>query len=104
MDKELKFKKEDLQNLIYDESTVLTKIRDTRWCINYELIFCFEGAYYRTQYAIGATEVQDQTAFEYEPDLIDCVEVWPEVETHIVFTTEDPQYTSNDLARMELLL
>jgi len=109
MDKELKFKKEDLQNLVYDESTVLTKIRDTqtgntRWCINYELIFRFEGAYYRTNYRIGATEQQDQRAFEYEPDLIDCVEVWPEVESHVIFTAEDPQYTAEGLARVELLI
>ncbi len=106
----MKFKKEDLQNLVYDESTVLTKIRNKqvgsgRWDIQYVLIFKFEGHYYRTDYSIGATEQQDVTAFEHDADMIDCIEVWPYLIDKVAFTSNgDPFNSLNDLERIEALL
>jgi len=105
----MKFKKEDLQSLVYDESTDLIKIREemvdsSRWSLMYDLVFKYDDHYFRVSYSIGATEQQDECAFEYSLDLIDCVEVWPEVVEKIIFTVEDPGYTTEGLAKVEELL
>jgi len=105
----MQFKKEDLQNLVYDESTVLTKILDKqtgsgRWDIQYDLIFKFEDHYFCTNYSVEAvwpSLMQDVTAFEYDGDLIDCPECWPEIEERVVFTLEDPGYTPEGLKLVE---
>ena len=105
----MKFRKEDLQDLVYDESTVLTKIRDeqvgsSRCTIEYNLIFRFEDAYYSAPYSIGSTEQQDQQAFEYEPDIIECFQVWPEIIETVKFTDQDPGYTAEGLRLVEARL
>jgi len=64
-------------------------IDKSRWSVTYEEIFEHEGKYYRTYYDVGATEMQDQQPYEWEPEEIECpevrlvkkmVEVWEEVE------------------------
>ncbi len=75
------FKKIELQDLLWEDGPeYLTIIRDeitgnSRWSIQHELIFTFDGKLYRTNYSVGATEMQDEGPFEYAPDLIDCDEV-----------------------------
>ena len=102
----MKFRKEDLQDLVYDESTLLTKIRDeqvgsSRWTIEYDLIFKFEDAYYSAPYSVESTE---QGAFEYEPDIIECSQVWPEIIETVKFTDQDPGYTPDGLRLVEAKL
>jgi hypothetical protein len=92
----MKFKKEDLQELVYEERVediedpieiVENKIIDTsRWTNSYELIFKTDsGKFYKTSYSVGATEYQDVGAFEFEPDEIKCTEVFPVEQTVIVY-------------------
>lgn len=52
-------------------------INNDRWSIQHEIIFEYEGKYYRTYYSVGATEMQDERPWEYDPnpDSIECDEV-----------------------------
>lgn len=66
----MKFKKTWLQDLIWDD------VLDTsRWSIIYNLVFEFKGKFYQTNYSVGATECQDESPFENEPDEIEVPEV-----------------------------
>lgn len=49
----------------------------SRWSLIYERIFEWEGRFYKTQYRTGATESQDESPYEYDPDEIECPEVFP---------------------------
>jgi len=70
-------------------SAIKDDIVDTsRWSIHREIIFAYEGKFYRTYYSEGATEMQDERPWEYETE-IECIEVelkevkvkkWVEVE------------------------
>jgi len=55
---------------------VENEIVDTsRWSIHYRLIFKWiDGKFYETSYRVGATENQDEHAWEYEEE-VSCVEV-----------------------------
>ena len=76
------FKKETLQQLVYDEvdgyKVVEQKLVDhDRWSVQYSMVFKFENKYYKTTYSKGATEYQDEEPYEYAPDEIECKEVIP---------------------------
>lgn len=82
----MEFKKEDLQELSYSREgdsfeefeVVKNEISDTsRWSVHYYMIFKFKDKFYETGYSVGATESQDESAYEYAKDLIDCTEVEP---------------------------
>ncbi|MCC0645357.1 hypothetical protein KGF41_13910 [Clostridioides sp. ZZV14-6150] len=70
----MEFKKEFLKEQI--EHSVCNSVIDTsRWSISHEMIFEYKGKFYRTYYSEGATEMQDESPFEYEDDIIECEEV-----------------------------
>ncbi len=76
------FRKEDLINLIWDEwedgETIENEIIDTtRWSVVHNIIFKHKDTFYKTTYSVGATEIQDEGPFEYDPDEIECAEVEP---------------------------
>ncbi len=55
-------------------------ITDTgRWTITYEAVIqdLTDGKFYKIWYSRGATEMQDESPFEYDGDEIECVEVEP---------------------------
>ena len=86
----MKFEKQWLQDLVWEEheeaEIIKNEIVDTsRWSVHHTLIFMFEDKYYRTYYSVGATENQDESPFEYEPDMIECEEVVPVEKTVIVY-------------------
>lgn len=89
----MKFKKEDLYNLVTDDDDVegMTlvgepEIIDTsRWSVIYRAIFFHDGKYYETNYSCGATEMQDESPYEYEPDEIECSEVVQVTKTITVY-------------------
>jgi hypothetical protein len=82
----MKFKKDELIKLVDGDSTELKLIEDkiidrSRWSIDYELVFEYDGLLYRTYYSMGATEEQDEGPFEFSPEEIECemvvkVPVW----------------------------
>jgi len=49
------------------------------------MVFETEGKFYETFYSVGATESQEERAYEYEPDDIECKEVFPVEKTIIVY-------------------
>jgi hypothetical protein len=45
-----------------------------RWTITHKITFAYEGKYYQALYSEGATEMQDEGPWEYEPE-VECTEV-----------------------------
>ena len=66
----------DELELPYDSDKIkINEIVDTtRWSILYDLVFEFEGKFYRTSYSVGATESQDESPWEYVAE-VECHEV-----------------------------
>ena len=46
----------------------------TRWSVHHKIIFAYQGKFYQTYYSEGATEMQDESPWEYE-DEVECHEV-----------------------------
>lgn len=56
-------------------SAIKDTITDTsRWSIYHEIVFEHDGKFYMTDYSEGATEMQDESPWEYENE-VECVEV-----------------------------
>ena len=74
--KSVKFKKD----FLYDElglpqSAIEDRIvNHSRWSVHHEIIFEYQGKYYKTYYSVGATEYQDEWPWKYD-DEVECVEV-----------------------------
>lgn len=80
----MKFAKEDLQDEIGE--TILDEITDTtRWSVLRRRVFAFEGKCYETNYSHGATEIQDERPYEYDPEIIECKEVFPTEVTTVIY-------------------
>ena len=70
-----KFSKEILKELIYGnvdnyELVANNLIGNSRWSLDYDLIFKHEEKYWRVTYSRGATECQDEQPFEYGNELV----------------------------------
>lgn len=59
----------------------------SRWSRHYHRVVRFEGKFYRANYSEGATEYQDEGAYEHAPAEIECVEVYPVQKTITVYET-----------------
>lgn len=53
-----------------DEALENNIIDATRWSVINEIIFEDEGRFWKTTYSEGATECQDESPWEYEPEVI----------------------------------
>ncbi|HUX78837.1 MAG TPA: hypothetical protein VMW10_03690 [Alphaproteobacteria bacterium] len=72
----MKFKKEFLIDIIDTCDVVLNEVIDhSRWSMHYRMIFRHNNKYYESYYSVGATEQQDESPYEYDPDEIECDEV-----------------------------
>lgn len=73
----MKFSTEYLAEDIYNtETTVLDEITGhSRWSVQHRRIFRFEGKLYETTYSVGATEMQDESPYEYGGPDEECPEV-----------------------------
>jgi len=79
----MKFKKEELQALAYDDydtsegwEVMRRQIIDTtRWSTVYQIIFRKDDKFYGTVYAEAATEAQEERPYEDEGDLIGVTEM-----------------------------
>jgi hypothetical protein len=47
----------------------------SRWSVDYSMIFEHEGRFYRSDYSQGATESQDESPYEYDPNELECPEM-----------------------------
>jgi len=78
----MKFSRELLQHIAqnWNRPPNPIKIEDniidrSRWSVHYEMIFQVGDKFYRSWYRIGATEMQDESPYEYDEDEIECPEV-----------------------------
>lgn len=78
------FKREDLIDLTDGNCEGLVSVENRitstgRWSINHKMVFKEEATskFYMVYYSRGATEQQDESPFEHEPDLVECAEVRP---------------------------
>jgi hypothetical protein len=78
----MKFKKEDLQEMVYEESEKLELVEDKviendRWAILHGVIFrdIESGKYYESSYRVGSTEMQEESPYEYADAEEECAEV-----------------------------
>lgn len=56
-------------------SALLDEITGTsRWSTHHRIVFAYQGRFYQTHYSRGATEIQDESPWEYD-DEVECVEV-----------------------------
>ena len=70
------FSKQFLSDTNGDENDVINEISDTsRWAVQYDRVFKFDGKFYAAPYQVGATEQQDESAYEYDDEEIDCPEM-----------------------------
>ena len=74
-----KFEKSLLREILWEDAPGKiedTIVNHTRWSVAHKMIFKGEdGSYYEVFYSVGATEQQDESPFEYDPDEIECDEV-----------------------------
>lgn len=84
--------KEEARGLIWGDhpegiKVIYDKLIDTtRWSEIHEIVFEKDGKFYMDTYSVGATEMQDESPWEYsEPNF---VEVFPHEETIIVYRKE----------------
>lgn len=64
-----------LEELNLPDDAILDEITDTsRWSIHHRIVFSYQGKFWETYYSEGATEMQDESPWEYE-DEVECCEV-----------------------------
>ena len=78
----MEFSRDFLINTVHKEPDGAKIVEDNlvetdRWSILHELIFQHDGKYYRTNYSVGATEIQDEGPFEFSDEWVECKEVEP---------------------------
>lgn len=80
----MKFKRQFLADM--GGETVLDEITShSRWSVHHRRVFKADGLFYETSYSVGATESQDESPYEYEPEEIECAEVVPVSRTVTVY-------------------
>lgn len=68
-------KKYMMNELDLPDSALLDEITSTsRWNVHHRIIFPYQGRFYQAHYSEGATEMQDESPWEYE-DVVTCEEV-----------------------------
>lgn len=93
----MKFRKEDLQNLVWgelDSDRIFEVIEDkitgtTRWSTHHTMIFRYNYRFFKVKYSHGSTEYQDEIPFQDNGDEIECEEVVPVEKTIVVFESID---------------
>lgn len=72
----IKIKKEILEDMELAWGGALEDniIDQTRWSIIHEIIFEYDWKFYKTYYSVGATEMQDESPWEFEEE-VECTEV-----------------------------
>lgn len=90
-----KWKLKEIEDLPEFE-VISTDITDhTRWTVVHRRIFKFENKFYQTIFQVGATESQDEQAYEYDDDEIECEEVFPVEKTvieYVLAKLEKPEF------------
>lgn len=82
----------EMQEILWEqeEDILENKITDhSRWSVHHDIVFRYkDGHTYRTWYSVGATENQDERAWEYE-DRVECVRVKQAEKTVVVWVDDE---------------
>ncbi len=76
----IKIPKQEMLDILNDEEDSNGRIIEdrvsgkSRWSIEHDIIFDYEGKYYKAGYRIGATESQDEMPWDYE-EFVEATEV-----------------------------
>jgi hypothetical protein len=87
----MKFPRTALLEMAYhdhgDDYEVISNdiIDHSRWSVIHEMIFKYDGKFFKTSYSVGATEQQDERPYDYEGETIECKEVKPVEKTIIEY-------------------
>lgn len=84
----MKFDKRFLIEELEEEETktILEEVvQQKRWTTLMRRVFEYEGRLYSTFYEVGNTEYQDTRPYEYDPDEIECQEVFAREKTITVY-------------------
>lgn len=91
--------KETLQEIatLYDgevfrgwKVVLIEHVDNSRWSQIYEQVIqdTETGKFYRTNYSIGSTEMQDESPYEYDADMIEVQEVVPQEITKTIYVNK----------------
>ena len=86
----------------YELEVVRARISDqSRWSIFHEMIIhdVTDGKYYSTVYSVGATEAQDESPYEFEPEMVDVTEAF-EVKQIVSWFVSDENEFAQARSRM----
>lgn len=83
----MKFKKQFLLDEMESGENVVVNeyVENSRWHKHYRWVFRFDGKFYESFYRVGATENQYESPYEYDPEEIECKEVFPVIKTITVY-------------------
>lgn len=86
----MKFKKEELTEIVWDcdpDYLVVSEkvVGDSRWEDHVETVFKSGDRFFVANWRRGKTEMQETRPFEYDPDEIECPEVFPVEKTITVY-------------------
>lgn len=71
-------------------SVVINEITDIdRWSTHHRVVFKLGGKYYESHYSRGATEMQDESPYEYDGEWIKVTEVIPKEVTVIQYVKKE---------------
>ena len=91
----LKFKKDFLRWQQWDKTIYDKLTGHGRWSIHHECVFQQDGKFYLTTYSEGATESQDESPYDYDPDEIECPEVEPKEVTTTIYVELRPKHKAS---------
>ena len=84
----MKFEAQELRNMVWDESDVLTKVEDnivgtSRWNTENRVVFMYDNRYFCSLYR-GAVGDGESDLWEYQ-DSVECEEVFKQEKTVVVY-------------------
>ena len=73
-------------------------VETSRWSLHYRMIFkdVNLGKLFETFYLKGATEMQDESPYDYEPDLIEVYEVFQSEKVVSTYVSSSPKTKGNE--------
>lgn len=89
------FKKQFLIDELDEADAILTKtvvneiVQQRRWMTLMRRVFEYQGKLYQTFYELGNTEYQDTPPYEFDPEEIECEEVFAEEKVITVYVTKE---------------
>ena len=85
MEVKISFQADVLRDLAYDDAPDEYQVIEnvlvghSRWSLQYRMVFMFGDLFFQTHYNKGATEMQDESPYEYDSEMVECLQVRPKL-------------------------